>query len=311
MVANAQLSTPVTVRVIYEIIEDTKYKVKDVLTALNFPKSTYMYWKNRLHDKDKDLAIMEAIKKIRQENENYGYRRVHQALKAKGFTVNKKKVQRIMKKMGLQVTCFKNKSGKFSTYKGTVGKIAPHRIKRRFHTSIVHQKITTDTSEFKYYYRDGNNQKHIGKLYLNPFMDMFNSEIISYSISRRATKQAVMEAQKKAIEITNDCLYRRTFHSDQGSHYQTPEYGGLLKANHIFQSMSRKGTCLDNAIMENFFGIMKQEMYYRRIFDSYEELKEAIEKYIEYYNTTRIKAKLGYLSPVEYRIRYGKTKAVS
>ena len=74
-----------------------------------------------------------------------------------------------------------------------------------------------------------------------------------------------------------------------------------LKKNHIFQSMSRKGNCYDNSPMENFFGIMKQEMYYGKVYISYSDLKEAIDKYIRYYNEKRIKASLGYQSPVEYR----------
>ena len=74
-----------------------------------------------------------------------------------------------------------------------------------------------------------------------------------------------------------------------------------LEKEGITQSMSRKGNCLDNSPMENFFGILKQEIYYGKKFYSYEELKETIEEYIEYYNKDRIKEKLGYLSPVEYR----------
>ena len=80
-------------------------------------------------------------------------------------------------------------------------------------------------------------------------------------------------------------------------------YSQALNDNRVFQSMSRKGNCLDNAVMENFFGIMKQEMYYGVIYHGYDELKNSIERYIKYYNEQRIKARLGYLSPVEYRLR--------
>ena len=79
-------------------------------------------------------------------------------------------------------------------------------------------------------------------------------------------------------------------------------YRYTLKENRIFQSISRKGNCYDNSVMENFFGIMKQEMYYGCVYYSYEELKSAIEKYIEYYNNQRIKQKLAWMSPVEYRL---------
>lgn len=109
-----------------------------------------------------------------------------------------------------------------------------------------------------------------------------------------------MSALKEAIELTNDCKYRRTFHSDQGWAYQVKAYVNELKDNKIFQSMS-KGNCIGNSPMENFFGILKQEMYYGIIYHSYEELKTTVEKYIKYYNKKPIKEKLGWISPVDYR----------
>lgn len=176
------------------------------------------------------------------------------------------------------------------------------RINRRFDTSIPHQKITTDTSEFKYYEVDEKGKMNIKKLYLDPFMDLCNREILSYGISPRPSAENVMKALHEAIEITSDCKYRRIFHSDQGWAYQMKAYVRYLKTNRIFQSMSRKGNCIDNSPMENFFGIMKQEMYYGVVYYSYEELKDAIEKYIKYYYEQRIKQKLGRMSPVEYRL---------
>jgi transposase InsO family protein len=110
-----------------------------------------------------------------------------------------------------------------------------------------------------------------------------------------------MKALNEAVEITKDCKYRRTFHSDQGWAYQMKAYVYTLKENKIFQSMSRKGNCHDNSVMENFFGIMKQEMHYGMVYYSYKELEETIEKYIKYYNEERIKEKLRWMSPVEYR----------
>ena len=138
------------------------------------------------------------------------------------------------------------------------------------------------------------------KLYLDPFMDMCNGEIISFGIGKHPSAINVINALNEAIEITSDCPFRRTFHSNQGWAYQMKAYSHRLKEERIYQSMSRKGNCHDNSVMENFFGIMKQEMYYRVVYYSYEELKEAIEKYIKYYNEQRIKEKLGWMSPVEY-----------
>ena len=111
-----------------------------------------------------------------------------------------------------------------------------------------------------------------------------------------------MDALNKAIEVTSDCPYRRTFHSDQGWAYQMKTYSNRLKEEKIFQSMSRKGNCHDNSVMENFFGLLKQEIYYGVTYYGYDELKMAIEKYIQYYNERRIKEKLGWMSPVQYRL---------
>ena len=274
--------------------------MKDLLSFIGMPKATYMYWQKRF-DHHPDQELENKIKAIRAEHKDWGYRRIAGELR-KDMIINKKKVHRICKKYGLQVTSFTRKSRKYSSYKGNVGKIAPNRIHRRFNTIIPHQKITTDTTEFKYYKVDENGKMAICKLYLDPFMDMYNREIISYSISHRPSAESIMTALKEAVKVTEDCPYRRTFHSDRGWGYQMKAYARELKKNRIFQSMSRKGNSIDNAVMENFFGIMKQEMYYGIVYYSYEELKEAIEKYITYYNHKRIKEKLGWMSPVEYRL---------
>ena len=131
---------------------------------------------------------------------------------------------------------------------------------------------------------------------------MFNGEIISYGISKQPSAASVLSAQGKSIEVTSDCPFRRTFHSDRGWAYQMFRYSNELKKNKIFQSMSRKGNCYDNSVMENFFGLLKQEIYYGNTYYSFDELKEEIEKYIVYYNEKRIKEKLGWMSPVEYRL---------
>ena len=267
------------------------------------PKATYMYWQKRFDRENPDEAIEKEILDIRKENPNYGYRSLCKALRNKGVIVNKKKVQRIVQKLGIQVKSFTRKSRKYNSYKGEVGKIAPNRIRRRFNTNIPHQKITTDTTEFKYYEIDKKGRMTTKKLYLDPFMDMYNGEIISYGISKTPSSENILNALDKAIEITKDCKYRRTFHSDRGWAYQMKAYKYKLKENRIYQSMSRKGNCYDNSKMENFFGILKQEMYYGKTYYSYEELEQAINTYIDYYNNKRIKEKLGWLSPVEFRIK--------
>ena len=261
-----------------------------------------MYWQKRFDRENPSKEIEEKISDIRKANKDYGYRRVLGELIKQGYTINKKKVQRIMQKHHLQVTSYTRKSRKYHSYKGKVGAVAPNRIKRRFNTKIPHQKITTDTTEFKYYEVDSKGHMTIHKLYLDPFMDMCNGEILSFGIAKHPSANNVMTALNKAIEITSDCPYRRTFHSDRGWAYQMKAYTRRLKEERIFQSMSRKGNCYDNSVMENFFGLLKQEIYYGATYYSYDDLKSAIEKYIKYYNEKRIKAKLGWMSPVEYRL---------
>src|SRR5699024_6450506 len=218
-------------------------------------------------------------------HERYGYKRITNELKKLGHAINHKKVYRIMRELGLKCVKFMRKSRKYNAYKGKVGKVAKNRLSRRFSTPIPLQKIVTDITEFKCLGEE--------KLYLNPIIDLYNGEVVAYGIKKRPTLDLVTEPLKETIEIIkNHATYRTTIHSDQGWHYQHNKWVKALKENKIFQSMSRKATCADNASMENFFGILKQEMYYGEKLVSYEELKKRIEEYIHWYNHERSKEKL-------------------
>ena len=134
-------------------------------------------------------------------------------------------------------------------------------------------------------------------------MDMYNLEIISYVLSDQPNGVTMLRGLEEAIEQSSACPYRRTFHSDRGWGYQMTAYQALLKEHHIFQSMSRKGNCYDNAPMENFFSLLKREIYDGYVYRSRQELVRTIEDFIRYYNNDRIKEKLGGLSPKQYRER--------
>ncbi len=247
-----------------------------------------------LKEENPDQELEELIQSIFEEhNGNYGYRRIQLELKNRGFEVNHKKVQRIMNKLGLKGDKFRLKLRKYSSYKGTTGTVAKNLINRRFYTNVCHQKLTTDITEFKC--SDG------VKLYLNPIMDMFNGEILSFGISMRPTLELAMKPLEEALEIVRDSKFRTTIHSDQGWHYQHTKWVNTLRKNKVFQSMSRKGNCLDNSPMENFFGLLKQEMYYGESLCAFDELRKRMEEYINYYNNKRIKQKLAGMSPVQYR----------
>ena len=273
--------------------------MKDVLQLVKIPESSYHYHVKQLQrvspNQELTMELEKEIQTIFENNDkNYGYRRIQLALRNKGIIVNHKKVQRIMRKLGLKCVKFIRKSRRYNSYNGTIGTVAKNRINRRFNTSVPLQKLTTDITEFKC--SDGR------KLYLSPIMDMYNGEILSHGISMHPTLDFVMKPLEEALQLIKGARYRTTIHSDQGWHYQHGQWSGALKEHNVFQSMSRKGNCLDNSPMENFFGLLKQEMYYGVELRTYEELKQDLELYIEYYNNERIKQKLAGMSPVQYRL---------
>mgnify|MGYP000027926635 FL=1 len=263
-----------------------------------------MYWQKKFTQPEVADEREQIILAIREEHKDYGYRRLWAQLRNLGHKINRKAVQRIVQKLKLQVRSFTHRSRRYSSYKGTIGIVADNLLNRRFKTSIPHQKITTDTSEFKYWPQGKDGKPVVHKLYFDPYMDLFNGEIVSFHIGQTPSAAGIQTALEEAIRVTADCPYRRTFHSDQGWAYQMKSYTERLKEERIFQSMSRKGNCLDNSVMENFFGLLKQEIYYGRVYHSYEELKAAIEAYIVYYNERRIKKSLGWMSPAEYRRKH-------
>ena len=240
---------------------------------------------------DKYLNEKEIIKEIFNENKKrYGYRRITMELRNRGIVLNHKTVQKLMKECGL-ICLIRRK--KYRSYKGEIGKIASNVLERNFYAEKPNQKWVTDVTEFAV------NDK---KVYLSPILDLYNGEIVSYNISLHPTFHQTMDMLEKAFnKIPDDA--NLILHSDQGWQYQMKRYQYMLKEKGIIQSMSRKGNCLDNSVMENFFGILKTEMFYGNRFNSAEQLIEEIEHYIDYYNNRRIKVKLKGLSPVQYRIQ--------
>lgn len=180
---------------------------------------------------------------------------------------------------------------KYRSFQGKVGKTAPNLLDRNFQAERPNEKWVTDITEFKLFGE---------KLYLSPMLDLFNGEIVAYTIDSRPTYSLVSKMLEHACKRLTD-EDKLLIHSDQGWHYQMGQYRHALKEKNIVQSMSRKGNCYDNAAMENFFGILKSEFLYMQEFESIEHFKQELAKYIDYYNNKRIKAKLNGLSPVQYR----------
>lgn len=282
---------------ILELQEEQPYtNLKTWLEIAGLPRSSYYEWKAKLREPSKkDCEVIETMTKIVHASKyRYGYRRVTLALKNQGFHINHKKVLRLMREEHLLSTKFRHKSRGYRSYKGCIGKIADNLVGRKFTTSRPNELWLTDVTEF----RLKNSEK---KVYLSSIMDVFNGEIIAYSLSQSPTTSFTNLALDEALQTVQE-PGTLVIHSDQGFHYQHRSWVVRLEKAGIKQSMSRKGNCLDNSPMECFFGVLKQEMFYGENFVSIEDLKERIKEYIHWYNTKRIKTKLNGMSPVEYRL---------
>ncbi|WP_218653541.1 IS3 family transposase [Streptococcus pluranimalium] len=269
------------------------FRLDLLLATAKMPRSTYYYQVKQLDKLDKNKAIKTEIQAIYDEHKgNYGYRRIYLELRNRGFVVNHKKVQRLMKVMGLAARIRRKR--KYSSYQGEVGKKADNLIKRQFEGSKPYEKCYTDVTEFAL---------PEGKLYLSPVLDGYNSEIIDFTLSRSPNLKQVQTMLDKAFPA--DSYSGTILHSDQGWQYQHQSYHDFLESKGILPSMSRKGNSPDNGMMESFFGILKSEMFYglETSYQSLDELEEAIIDYIYYYNNKRIKVKLKGLSPVQYRTK--------
>ena len=238
---------------------------------------------------DKYAGAKEEICAIYHENKGrYGYRRITTVLHSRGFALNHKTVQRLMKQLGL--VC-RVRMKKYRSYKGEVGKTAPNVLNRDFHADKPNQKWVTDVTEFSLFGQ---------KLYLSPILDLHNGYLVSYAISDRPVLSMVTTMLSEAFQTIPDGT-GLILHSDQGWHYQHRQYQQMLKNKGIRQSMSRKGNCLDNAVVENFFGLLKSELLYLQKFQSMEHFKRELVDYLDYYNNHRIKAKLKGLPPALHR----------
>lgn len=238
---------------------------------------------------DKYAEVKELIREIYAENKKrVGYRRITLELHNKGISINHKTVQRLMKQMGLFCLV---KMKKYNSYRGEVGKIAPNLLERNFKADKPNQKWVTDITEFSLFGQ---------KLYLSPILDLYSRDIVSYTISKHPRFSLVTDMLEQAFQKIPDGT-NLIFHSDQGWQYQMKPFQRMLKAKGVQQSMSRKGNCLDNAVIENFFGLLKSELLYLQDFNSIEHFEQELIDYLDYYNNRRIKVNLKGLSPVKHR----------
>ncbi len=280
-------------------LRQKRYKLDDILCFANkyvsISRSSFYYNIKILQGDSNDrwTNVKDKIRSIYSKHKGrYGYRRITLQLRNEGLVVNHKTVRKLMIELGLKAT--RMKAAKYRSYKGKVGKVAPNVLNRCFNAIEPNRKWSTDITEVKIKGK---------KLYISTILDMFNGEIVTYTMSDhpdlRLVTSMVRQAFKKIVEFDN-----LIFHSDQGWHYQHQTYQKMLNERGVVQSMSRKGNCLDNSMMENFFGLMKTELLYLQDWDSIEQFKQELKNYIYYYNHERIKIRLDGMSPVKYRIKW-------
>ena len=273
-------------------LREKGYDLKHLLKAIGLSRSTYYYEIGKTDKvKERNTDLSSVISSIFEEHKGrYGVRRVHRELLNRGYEVNHKRVQRIMHQMNL---AGKRPKEKYHSYKGEVGKVADNVINRDFSTTKPLEKWTTDVSQFSFPW---------GKCYISPILDMNSNEIISYNLSQSPNMEQIKDMLQKAFERFPK-LDGLILHSDQGWQYQHIIFRKELQSHGIIQSMSRKGNCYDNCIMETFFGRLKNEMFYgfEKEYSSFETFSKAVAEYIDYYNNRRIQKKTKWMPPSKFR----------
>lgn len=261
----------------------TTYSVTLLLDFANVSRSGFYRWKKSHMQPDKDADIKQHLVSIHSIRPFFGYRRMTVALRREGYKVNYKRVYRLLKELGLQSVIRKKR--KYYGEKGSI--VFENLLNRQFKSSIQKQKLVTDIT-----YLPTSN----GFYYLSAVQDLYNNEIIAYSLSRRNNLELVLDTLQKLPKLQSPIL-----HSDQGFQYTHKIYQQKLNSLGIRGSHSRTGNCLDNACIESFFSHLKTEMqiYKNTLNEKY--LQFQIDTYIKFYNNERFQKKLDQLSPIEYR----------
>lgn len=261
------------------------------MDIIGLPRSTF-YYKPKAKDHSE---LRRRILALYQENKGRdGYRMIRIKLQKEGVFLSGKTVLGHMRALGIR-SCVKVKRGKKM---GKTSHIAPNLLQRNFTATRLKEKWVTDVTELR-----------VGreKLYLSPMMDLTNQEIIAFTTGRRPTFGLVSAMLKKTLAQLNKTDLP-IIHTDQGCLYGLARWRAMLIRDdgspYAVQSMSRRGNCYDNAVIESFFSTLKSECFYSRQFKDIDELERAIHDYIRYYNEERIKPKLNNLSPVQYRAQY-------
>lgn len=269
---------------------EPEYGLPVLLEVAAMARSTYYYNKALLDKPDKHEAVVSRLRELHAFHKGrYGYRRLTAALRAEGYVINHKTVLRLMRRSGIECRIRRRKK---RTRASAELAARPNILARQFHADAPFEKAVTDVTEFT-----------IGghRVYVSALLDLYDGAVISIAMSRNNNTNLIMSMFDSMSQAQLDRLENILIHSDQGVLYRTVRYHEFLQAKHIVQSMSRRGNCYDNAVVESFFGTFKSETIRIMPIRDLEQLAKELADYTKYYNEVRIKSTLGYKSPLEYR----------
>jgi putative transposase len=273
-----------------------KYPIPLMSRMLDVSISGYYGWRDRplsQHDREELRLELEIKAADRRTKQTYGAERLQCDLAEHGISVGVCRIKRIRTKLGIR--CKQKRKFKATTYSDHGLPVAENLLNQQFQ---VVEPNRVWLSDITYVTTDE------GWLYLASHKDLFTHEIVGYAMGERMTQNLVSESLLRAVEAKRPAR-GLMHHSDRGSQYCSNDYRELLDYFGLQVSMSGKGNCYDNAPMESFWGVLKQELIYHCHFHTRQEARQAITEYIElFYNRQRLQAKLGFLSPVAYTRKY-------
>ncbi|WP_439657403.1 IS3 family transposase [Lentzea sp. HUAS TT2] len=266
------------------------YPLPVLLEVAGLARSTYFYHRARLTRPDPQAGLKAVITEVfNAARGRYGHRRIHTLLVRQGWRVAKKTVRTLMNALGL--VCKVRRARRYRSWLGQPGTTAENVLNREFTAAAPDTKWVTDVTEFRIAGRT---------LYLSPVIDLFDRSVVAYACGLSPSLELTNSSLREAI-ATLPAGAAPLVHSDQGFQYQHASWRTMLDDAGLTQSMSRRATCLDNAIAENFFGHLKEELFHHNRFDNVEDFTTELHDYIDWYNTSRISTTLKGLSPAEYR----------
>lgn len=261
-----------------------------MLKVAGMARSTYYYQCSVMNRPDKHENIVRRMKELHEKHKGrYGYRRLTAALRNEHHVINHKTVRKLMRENGLE--CKIRRKRKMHRPSAELA-IVPNILNREFNAETPFQKGVTDVTEF-------NVGKH--RVYVSAIQDLYDGAVISIAYSLDNNTELIMSMYNQVSPREQSLLDNMLIHSDQGILYRSIRYRDYIASKNITQSMSRKGNCYDNAVIESFFGTFKCETLRLYQINTIEQLKQELQDYVNYYNQERLKSTLGYRSPFQYR----------